>query len=252
MLAPFNAVVVDQDQTERSRLAAMLEQLRPEVRILRSTHEEVNSRFLALHQPDLVFWSLESQQDPLPSFISSSTNQEGFDLVYTLPQDLKEQILPAVSPHACLLKPVDLLQLSAILDRSLARRERQSIMQKLDQVLSLMYLNTNVILELPKLKGAEFVRSEELVYCESDNNYTKVYLRNRPPVLISKPIRWLEEKLPGGLFVRIHKCYLINLCYLREYFKGDGGQVELQDGTVINVARNRKHVLLNAIRAFVR
>lgn len=252
MFGTLHAVVVDQDQTERSQLAAMLERLRPELRILSSTREEVSARLLADYQPDLVFWSLESQQDALPPFISSSTDQGGFDLVYTLHQDLKEQVLPQVSYHPCLLKPIDLLQLSAILDRSLARRERRSIMQKLDRMLSLLYLNTNVILELPKLKGAEFVRSEELIYCEADNNYTKVYLRNRPPVLISKPIRWLEEKLPDGLFVRIHKCYLINLCYLREYFKGDGGQVELQDGTVINVARNRKHMLLDAIRAFVR
>ncbi len=252
MFANLHAVVVDQDQAERSQLAKMLEKLRPELRILSSTREEVNSRLLADYQPDLIFWSLESHCAPLPPFISSSTDQKSFDLVYTLHPDLKDQVLPEVSAHPCLLKPIDLFQLSAILDRSLARRERQAIMQKLDCMLRLIYLNSNVILELPKLRGAEFVRSEELIYCESDNNYTKIYLRNRNPVLISKPIRWLEEKLPDGLFVRIHKCYLINLCYLREYFKGDGGQVELQDGTVINVARNRKHVLLDAIRAFVR
>lgn len=252
MFPSFNTMVVDRDRAARDQLALMLEKLNPEIQVSTSTHDEVDSKLLTDCRPDLVFWGVASPADIMPSFVTGSGPRRAFDLVYVLPQELKEKLWPVVDGTTCLLRPIDLLHLSEVIDRSFARCERKAIMQKLDRALNLMYLNTNVILELPKLRGAEFVRSEELMYCESDNNYTTVHLRGRSPVLVSKPIRWLEDKLPGGLFVRIHKCYLINLCYLREYFKGDGGQVELQDGTIINVARNRKQVLLDAIRAFVR
>ncbi|MBK9736978.1 MAG: LytTR family transcriptional regulator [Saprospiraceae bacterium] len=49
-------------------------------------------------------------------------------------------------------------------------------------------------------------------------------------------------------FVRIHQSYLINLKHLKEYIKGEGGQVVMNDETVIDVSRRKKEELIAAIQ----
>ena len=53
--------------------------------------------------------------------------------------------------------------------------------------------------------------------------------------------------LSGKDFFRIHESHLINLTYLKKYIKGDGGQVVLTDGSVLDVARRRKDDFLKTI-----
>ena len=48
-------------------------------------------------------------------------------------------------------------------------------------------------------------------------------------------------------FFRIHESHLINLSYLKKYIKGDGGQVVLTDGAVLDVARRRKDDFLKIV-----
>jgi len=60
-------------------------------------------------------------------------------------------------------------------------------------------------------------------------------------------IKEYEEMLSGKEFFRIHESHLINLLYLKKYIKGDGGQVILNDGSVLDVARRRKEDFLKVI-----
>jgi len=45
----------------------------------------------------------------------------------------------------------------------------------------------------------------------------------------------------------MHDSHLINLSYLKKYIKGDGGQVILNDGSLLDVARRRKEDFLKII-----
>jgi two-component system LytT family response regulator len=42
--------------------------------------------------------------------------------------------------------------------------------------------------------------------------------------------------------------HIINLRYVKRYIKGDGGQIELQDGTFIDLARRKKEEFLKLMR----
>ncbi len=44
-------------------------------------------------------------------------------------------------------------------------------------------------------------------------------------------------------FIRVHKSHLINFQYITKYLKGKGGQVEMPDGSVVDVSVNRKSEL---------
>ena len=44
-----------------------------------------------------------------------------------------------------------------------------------------------------------------------------------------------------------HHSHLINLNYIKRYIKGDGGQIELQNGNFVDVSRRKKEAFLKAI-----
>jgi two-component system LytT family response regulator len=58
----------------------------------------------------------------------------------------------------------------------------------------------------------------------------------------------VEQMLEEYRFFRVHNSHLINLDFVSEYFKGEGGQVKMADNSVVDVSRRRKEEFLNLLR----
>ncbi|MBI5916554.1 MAG: LytTR family transcriptional regulator, partial [Bacteroidetes bacterium] len=93
---------------------------------------------------------------------------------------------------------------------------------------------------LPNQHGFTFVEVQAILYVESDGSYSKIFLQNGEVYLVTKAIGEVEEVLEGEVFYRAHRQYVINLNFIREYVRGDGGYVVMQDGKTVSIARNRK------------
>ena len=65
--------------------------------------------------------------------------------------------------------------------------------------------------------------------------------------VVSRTIKDFEEILPVEIFIRIHNSYIINKDYLEKYIRGEGGQVVLSNGTILDVAKRKKAEFLKAI-----
>ncbi|RYU92883.1 LytR/AlgR family response regulator transcription factor [Emticicia agri] len=57
------------------------------------------------------------------------------------------------------------------------------------------------------------VKPNEVLFCEVEINYTRIYYRNRVE-LISVPLKRVEEQFHDFPFFRIHKSYLVNINYI--------------------------------------
>ena len=53
--------------------------------------------------------------------------------------------------------------------------------------------------------------------------------------------------LPPEVFIRIHHSTIINKNYVEKYIRGEGGQVLMQDGKVLDVSKRKKAEFLQAI-----
>jgi two-component system LytT family response regulator len=96
-------------------------------------------------------------------------------------------------------------------------------------------------------EGLEIVTVENIIYMEAVGNYTQLYFINGKPLLASKTLKEFEEMLQHAGFFRIHNASLVNVVYIKKYIKGDGGQVILSNGTVLDVARRRKEELVEML-----
>ncbi|MBI3233410.1 MAG: LytTR family transcriptional regulator [Bacteroidetes bacterium] len=100
---------------------------------------------------------------------------------------------------------------------------------------------------IPSIDGIEFVEINEIIRCQSDGNYTKLFLVNSREITSSKTLKEYEMLLKELGFVRVHNSDMINLSHMKKYIKGDGGQVIMNDGSEVEVSRRRKDDFLNSI-----
>jgi two-component system LytT family response regulator len=144
-----------------------------------------------------------------------------------------------------LLKPVELGDISNAFKKIAKSKHDKDLKQKLDILLG----NVNRIdkIALPSLSGIEFVKIDEIVRCESDNNYTNFFLKGGEKIVVSKTLKEFEEMLGSKGFFRTHKSHIINLNYMKKYLKGEGGSVIMEDGSEVLVSRRRKDDFISAI-----
>lgn len=92
--------------------------------------------------------------------------------------------------------------------------------------------------------GLLIIDTNEIIHCESESNYSKIFLRNGQKIVVSRTLKDLEELLDPETFFRLHHSHLVNLRSVRRYLRGEGGEVVLENGTQLPVARSKKEEFL--------
>ncbi|HEY4874544.1 MAG TPA: LytTR family DNA-binding domain-containing protein, partial [Puia sp.] len=100
---------------------------------------------------------------------------------------------------------------------------------------------------IPTSDGIEFLQIKNIIRIESSSNYSKLILNNGQTILVTKLLKEFEEMLLPYRFYRVHNSHLVNLSYIKKYIRGDGGQIVMQNGDMIDVSRRKKEEFLKII-----
>ena len=154
-----------------------------------------------------------------------------------------------------LLKPIDEDLLVKAVKRAEERINTKAEKVSIDMLMhNLRQIRQPLKMKLciPSVKGFQVVELKDIIYCEASSSYTNFHFTNRSVICASKPIHEYETLLQDNRFVRIHKSYVVNLEYIKEYLKGDGGSVVLTNGQEIEVSRRRKDELMAKMKEYFR
>jgi two-component system LytT family response regulator len=199
-------------------------------------------------RPDLVLLDIEMAQG------------NAFDLLNQLqPISFKVIFVTAFDNYAIrafkysavdyLLKPVDLDDLRDAIHRVQQAPRQDSIMQQMQILLEnvgSMQLSQQR-LAVPTITGLNFISVGDITRFEAKGSYTCIYLEKEEPVIATRTISEYEDLLPSSVFFRIHNSHIINLAKIRKYHRGRGGTVELEDGTMLEVASRRRDEFLRLL-----
>ena len=100
---------------------------------------------------------------------------------------------------------------------------------------------------LPTTEGFLFVKRDEIIRCESTDNYTNFYLLNGSKIMVSKTLKHFDDLLSSYNFFRVHQSHLINLIHLKQYHKGEGGYAIMVDASSVMVSRRKKAEFLERL-----
>ncbi|MEL6976712.1 MAG: LytTR family DNA-binding domain-containing protein, partial [Bacteroidota bacterium] len=91
-----------------------------------------------------------------------------------------------------------------------------------------------------------FLNNEDILYAESDGNYSTLFLSDGQKILLTKKLKEVNAILPERSFFRIHNSYIINLNKIKEFLKTDG-YVVLESNHKIPVSRQKKSDFLDML-----
>lgn len=244
----INAIVIDDELKGRQFLKQLAEKFLPQVKIAgeAASAKEGLELIEAVH-PDLVFLDIE-----MPG-------QTGIEMLRQLQQiDFSVVFVTAFNRYAVeafrlgavdyLLKPVSPSDLQQAVERVEHNRSVQSQNRIRLNEFSKSYGQPFTKITVPSLQGFEFIDFSDIIYLQSDSNYTKVKLKDGKMIMATRLLGDFEEMLAPHNFFRIHKSFIINLAHMRKYTKGDGGSVMMTDGSEMDVSRRIKESFLQRIR----
>lgn len=244
----LTSVIVDDEIKGRQFLRQLLEKFVPRIKVAGEAANAAEAmELIDSVQPDLVFLDIE-----MPG-------KTGIELLKELP-DIKFEVIfvTAFNTYAVeafklgavdyLLKPVSPPELSRAVERAekhLGMRKQQK--QKFD-TLSEQYGKPFSKITVPNLNGFEFIDFSEIIFMQSEGNYTHIRLAGGHKIMATRLLGEFEELLTPYNFFRVHKSFIINLLHIKKYTKGDGGVVMMSDGSEIDVARRSKDAFLRRIQ----
>ncbi len=245
----MRAVIIDDEQRARNYLKGIITDQFQNIDIVGEA-EGVSSGFdlILKTDPDLLFLDVQ-MQDGTGFDILKKINRSKYNVIFVSAYDRFAITAIKFSAVDYLLKPVEVDDLAEALAKIENAGKRNDVQQKLDLLLN----NINRIekIALPSLNGIEFVKLIDIVRCESDNNYTTFYLRNKEKIVVSRTLKEYEDMLESKGFFRTHKSHIINLSYLKKYIKGEGGTVIMEDGSEVAVSRRRKEDFMEVLNNFI-
>lgn len=94
----------------------------------------------------------------------------------------------------------------------------------------------NDLISVKTARGIEFILYNEIIFIKADLRYSQIYVKDQPnPVKVYSPMNSLERILPGDLFYRCHRSYLINMKFRKVL--GKNRTMHLAGNHIIPVSR---------------
>jgi two-component system LytT family response regulator len=245
----IQAIIIDDENDGREALRIALERYFPDInvkRICESPDQGIEA--IKTAKPDLVF--LDVQMPHLSGFdLLKKVSPFDFEVIFVTAHD--QYAIKAIRFSALdyLLKPVDIDDLRAAIQKVKERLEHKNTSQQYQSVLHNAQQNSGKIdrLAVPTQDGIEFFHTADIVYCEAQGSYTNILLKGKIKALVSRNLKDFENLLSDSGFCRVHHSFLINMSHVRKYVKGEGGYVVMTDDHYVDVSRRKKDEFLKLL-----
>lgn len=242
----MKAVLVDDEDHCLETLSWQLKTYCPDIELLKAFQNPVEClKYLMYHDVDLLF--LDIEMPVLNGFdLLNALPKKDFGLIFTTAYD--EFAIKAIKHRAIdyLLKPIDRDELENAVRAAIQNKEDLEL--RLSELMKDLDLDTSSKMAINTNSGVELINPEEIIRCESDSNYTHIYMSEGRRLMVSRTLKEIEEQLDNDSFVRVHQSHLVNFKCVKKYIKGASGHLLLKDETEIPVSRRRRHDLMGRIQ----
>ncbi|MCM4150089.1 DNA-binding response regulator [Arenibacter sp. N53] len=243
----LEAVLVDDEIKALQSLSWELTNFSDEIKVVASFTDPVEAlKYLEQHPPDCLFLDIEMPTMDGFQFIQKLQKKE-FPVVITTAYN--QYAIKALKNEAIdyLLKPIDTDDLNATIAKIKKFNNKNYTAEKLEKIL--LKFNSDSLQKKITINTDGkllFLQSDEILFAESDGNYSTLFLSDGQKILLTKKLKEVNQILPKDTFFRIHNSFIINLNKIKEFLKTDG-YVILQSNHKIPVSRQKKSDFLDLI-----
>ena len=243
----YKAIIIDDEYKLRELLAMKLRELFPEIEIIAMINniQDAYQQCIEL-KPDIVFLDVEMPQGTGFDFIKKFSAID-FEIIFATAH--QEYALEAfkVSATGFILKPYSNEDIETAVNTAIELLDIKHVSKKYDILIeNLKPQNSqNQQLVIPCKDRYEFVQIDDITYCEGDDKYTFLHVKDGRKILSSKYIGKFKVMLANHQFFVSHKSYIVNMKMVKALTNED--QIVLTNNEVIPLARRRKVEFMHAL-----
>lgn len=242
----INVIIIDDDRGNIKYLQGLLKEYYPSVNVAASSCNLKDALSqIEKHNPEIVFLDVELEGEMGFDLFKTLTHPD-FEVIFTTAHE--KYALQAIKSSCLeyLLKPIDYRELIKALDKYVEYKKSVVNQKKLDVLLENMASTKSAIakMAIPVSDGYQFLDVSEIVYCEADGNYTKVFTKQEGNFLSTKTLKEFEETLDGQQFFRCHKSWVINLNFIKKYSRSEGNRVQMINDKWIDISVRKREEFL--------
>lgn len=239
----LKAVIVDDDPRERDILATLLHKYCQHDLWVAGYASDPDSAYQAIseHYPDIVFLDVELGNATGFDLLKRFSNF-GFAVIFVTAYE--RYAMQAIKFNALdyLLKPVEIEELVKAVAK-VKSREKVSVDEELKNLIHILahpHQKSNRI-AVPVLNGYKMIPVQDILYCQAEKEYTYIFCMDQISICSSINLGEYEQLLEGYSFCRVHHSYLVNKDHVKQYIKGEGGELIIDNNFHIPVSRRKKN-----------
>jgi two-component system, LytTR family, response regulator len=200
-------------------------------------------------KPQLVFLDIELNRGNAFELLDKLSTSIGINFQVIFITAFNEYAVKAFRLNAVdyLLKPISTAELKQAVDKALEKINHVNTDQDhLTNLLRQLQDNmTNKKIAITVAEGVEFYNSDDIIKIEARGSYSAFYLVNGQKITSTKNLKDIEHLLPETSFLRVHHSWIINIKYLKKYYRGKSSYLEMEDGSTVSVSIRKKGKLLD-------
>jgi len=241
----LRTIIIEDELDAQNLLSKIINEYCPDLKLIGIAGDIEESRKLIESEfPDLVFFDIEIGGGNSFDLLTKLKNRK-FKVVFTTAYE--EYALRAFKFDAIdyILKPYSPKDVISAVGKVKQRTYDESIFNRLDFLVKQTQQSTNGKISVPTSEGLHIFNVSDIMRLEADRAYCHIYLSDSTKVMLSKPLKDIEDQLPKDIFFRSHASHLLNTNYVEKYLNKDGGYALMTDGSQVPVARRRKQEFLD-------
>lgn len=247
----YKAIIIDDSLQARKLLRLMLLELASEVKVAgEAANVDDGLQLIEKEQPDAVFLDIEmpGKTGIQLAEILLERNFKG-NVVFTTAYNAYAIKAFRLSAIDYLLKPIQEDQLTEAVKKLKEEKKNRDNQSRLNALSENLREERNEVLSIPSQSGFEYLPISEIEYLEADGSYVKIYCINNRSLTVSKNLKYFENALADCTnFIRPHRSFLVNMDYVTNYSKSDGGFLTLKRNVQIPVSRERKQAIQEILK----
>jgi two-component system LytT family response regulator len=242
----LKAILIDDELSSLQNLKQKLEEYCKAVYVIATAQKPEEALLLIRHhKPDILFLDIEMPKMSGFRMLEELGDFNG-EIIFTTAYNHYAIEAMRISAFDYLIKPIAIQDLQNAVERLMAIKSRQTRerLHVLKESISDSRTQDTKI-AVPTSEGLEFIPIRNIIRIESSSNYSRVILTSKQTILVTRLLKDFEDILLPHRFFRVHHSHLVNLQYISRYIRGEGGQVVMENGDVVDVSRRKKEEFLS-------
>lgn len=242
----ITAIVVDDEQMARDTIELFVQKYCPDIKLIgKAKSVDAAVKLIKTATPDIVFLDI-NMPEKNGFVLFDEVDLGNMKIIFTTAYS--EYAIKAINMSASyyLLKPISPTEFQLAVAKTVDKIQKQisdkTNVDFLRDVLTKQETYSKKIIINTK-SGYELIETDTIFYLEGDKNYTWIYESGNKH-LVAKTLKEYEDLLDPQQFFRSHQSHLVNKVFVKKVLNNKPDQIELKNGTLLNLSRDKKKLFL--------